>query len=927
MKIQTLVVLLLFGLIGGNVIHSQIITFDKTLPGLGATQVLQMDDGGYLLNCEIKLIKTNQDGYVEWIKENPQNLRIGKSMIKTLDGGYAAVANVGGVLGDIYVIKFNEMLDAIWIKNYNLPDYDEEAHAIIQLPDSSFVVSSKDGTKYLLRKTDSNGSLIWVKEFSGLATLNPSFLISLNNDGFLYWKPPDLIRMNFEAEIIWRDSLVRAYTAMLTEENNILVSTQWILRKYNLEGYLLWENDNYSITSMTRMKNGNYGFIRSGFFQGSPTTCGVMDTSGNIMNSFLLENRWGKYLSVTNEGGFIICGSDPYAWLIKTDSNLEYNAINLKKPLDGASLLVFNIYPIIWESNNVEYVNLEYSIDNKNTWGTIINYYPAESDTFYWTLPKLPSGDLFIRISDSFNSEVNDQSDPPQKALIYQASDYIAANEIFMWIHNDGLGSVNPELESGFYWSSGKDTSSPVIWSDGLIWGGKVNNEVRVNGIHYSFILHSGLKPGYILTNGQASDPLDIKAKIFKLKKNWQLLPPNAERERYEFDYLNWPVELGAPWNDKNGDNIFTLGTDEPAILGEETLFFVANDLDTAASKYNFGSDPLGLEFQVTTFGYNSELLKDVVFKKYRVINKGPNTISDMYLTYWTDDNIGWIYDDFGGCDTALNLGYTYNGDNFDEVYYGTAPPSVGHLIIQPPIIQAGLEDSARYGSGWKKGFRNIPINSFIVFKKPINTTWPIDTVSSQEYYELMKGLDNEGNPVFMYSGDPVAGSGWNDSGLDADRSYIITSGPFDMAPSDTQEVVIAILIKRGTNNLNSVTQLKNYAALIQNWYDNDFVTSINLEDLTFPLEYFLSQNYPNPFNPTTKIKYSIPAVGTQRAVSVQLKVYDILGTEIATLVNEYKHAGSYEVEFDGKNFAAGIYFFRITAGNWSDVKKMILLK
>ena len=87
-------------------------------------------------------------------------------------------------------------------------------------------------------------------------------------------------------------------------------------------------------------------------------------------------------------------------------------------------------------------------------------------------------------------------------------------------------------------------------------------------------------------------------------------------------------------------------------------------------------------------------------------------------------------------------------------------------------------------------------------------------------------------------------------------------------------------------------------------------------------LTFNLSQNYPNPFNPTTKIAYSIP-----KTSFVKLKVYDILGREVATLVDEEKSAGNYKVNFDGSNLTSGIYLFKIQVGNYSSVKKMILLK
>ena len=111
---------------------------------------------------------------------------------------------------------------------------------------------------------------------------------------------------------------------------------------------------------------------------------------------------------------------------------------------------------------------------------------------------------------------------------------------------------------------------------------------------------------------------------------------------------------------------------------------------------------------------------------------------------------------------------------------------------------------------------------------------------------------------------------------------------------------------------------------------------SIKLED-NYLSKYELSQNHPNPFNPATKIKYSIP-LGAQRDVSVQLKVYDVLGDEIALLVNEEKPPGTYEVEFSrnllNQVLTSGIYFYQlqIEAKNGvqpiiTKTKKMILLK
>ncbi|AFH50712.1 5'-Nucleotidase domain protein [Ignavibacterium album JCM 16511] len=94
----------------------------------------------------------------------------------------------------------------------------------------------------------------------------------------------------------------------------------------------------------------------------------------------------------------------------------------------------------------------------------------------------------------------------------------------------------------------------------------------------------------------------------------------------------------------------------------------------------------------------------------------------------------------------------------------------------------------------------------------------------------------------------------------------------------------------------------------------------------TQPKEFKLEQNYPNPFNPTTRIRYSIPNVGTGLALST-LKVYDILGNEVVTLVNEEKPAGYYEIEFNATELSSGVYFYRLQSGNFTQTKKMILMR
>jgi len=103
-----------------------------------------------------------------------------------------------------------------------------------------------------------------------------------------------------------------------------------------------------------------------------------------------------------------------------------------------------------------------------------------------------------------------------------------------------------------------------------------------------------------------------------------------------------------------------------------------------------------------------------------------------------------------------------------------------------------------------------------------------------------------------------------------------------------------------------------------------------DVAELYHPEEFKLYQNYPNPFNPGTNIKYSIPTVTIRQAQSdlfVTLKVYDVLGNEVATLVNERQPTGNYEVIFNASDLSSGVYFYTLRAGSFAESKKMLLLK
>lgn len=153
----------------------------------------------------------------------------------------------------------------------------------------------------------------------------------------------------------------------------------------------------------------------------------------------------------------------------------------------------------------------------------------------------------------------------------------------------------------------------------------------------------------------------------------------------------------------------------------------------------------------------------------------------------------------------------------------------------------------------------------------------------------------------------------------------------FYLPPGDTQSYLMYFYtdsipssgyIQMRFENVN--IQTNNF---VQNFFASTNISGINSTGIEIPEQFHLNQNYPNPFNPVTKIKFDIPSDVKGETSNMKLVIYNSLGKEVATLVNEKLSGGSYEVEFDGSNFASGIYFYKLVAGDFSETKRMVLLK
>ena len=931
-------------------IFSQTNTFIRSYSKGYGYNVINTKDRGYLIgdyvisaSTGIKLLKTDSSGNLIWEKSFDL-FRPGYSLLSLYqhpDGGYsfAAVKDINEP--NLYLLRLNESGDTIWTKKFTSDTNFDFGVSYVLTNDNGFlIVGSHSNGNVVIYKTDTSGNLIWQKIFEfSVTSSNITNIQKTYDDNFIIYVKHYLFKFTDNGDSLWAMNLTKYYNH-LTQANDsgfVLCGDGFII-KTDKSGNIKWTN-NYSgwrFQSVLQERSNDLVLVGGGILK--------IDSEGN--NLLELKNP-NVYYSVqnTDEGGLLISGSllgspsGGYVCVVKTNENGDVHGIGLTSFNVKDTYEIGREYTLTWYSQEVSNVNIDLTTDEGASWINLASNIPDEG-SYKFIMPGNISDKCKMKVSDANNPSVFCISMDYFTLLFNSSFDYIAVNQIKMWERNNGSGSFNPITESaGFYWPGGENATITASFADGLVWGGNVNGEIRVNGNTH----RAGLLPGKILPDGKAGEPV----LIWKILKYWQNIPAGPVRDKYEYNYNNWPGDLGAPYIDVDKDGKFTKGIDQPRFLGDEVLWFAANDLDTITSRFTYGSDPIGLEEQVTTFGYDKQDdLADVIFKKYKIINKSGKQIDDMYLAYWADPDLGDANDDYVGCDTTLNLGYCYNGNN-NDAEYGVAPPAIGYQFVQGPINKGSPVDSARINDKWRKGEKNLPMTAFSLYIGA-NSTYQDPNQGQHSgalmFYNNMQGLIWNGNrftdPItnlptkFVLPGDPVSGVGWYEGkgwpiGIaPRDARFLMSSGPFNFAPADTQEIVLAIIMARGTDNINSVAELKRKARVVQEFYDSHIPTSMK-DNKILPDKFELYQNYPNPFNPSTTIKYSIPPVGTSFMKSVQLKVYDILGREIATLVNEKQNPGIHNYTFSIINYklSSGVYFYRLVSGNYNQTKKMIILK
>lgn len=337
-------------------------------------------------------------------------------------------------------------------------------------------------------------------------------------------------------------------------------------------------------------------------------------------------------------------------------------------------------------------------------------------------------------------------------------------------------------------------------------------------------------------------------------------------RNIYRQDWIDWPAERGAPFYDADGDSQYNpafnadgtpklapngnetydpaVHADEPGLVGaDQVVWLVTNDLDVDSLAIFSGSPPIGLEQQITLFAFaRADELGQIIFKRFRLIYKGTLTtpigarIDSLYLCQWSDPDIGSFNDDLAGCDTGLDLGFVYKSSHPENYWaVGLPPPAVGYDVLAGPAVP-DAKGQGIFDFELRSGIRNLPMTSFAAFS-PGSQTAPSPLANynaTLQWWNLLRGfLPRPESPAmpfidpttdqltkFMFSGDPLTGTGWVDLDL-GDRKIVIPFGPVNMALGDTQEVVIATIVAIGTDRLTSISAMKFVDRAANQFLDN----------------------------------------------------------------------------------------------------------
>ena len=313
--------------------------------------------------------------------------------------------------------------------------------------------------------------------------------------------------------------------------------------------------------------------------------------------------------------------------------------------------------------------------------------------------------------------------------------------------------------------------------------------------------------------------------------------------------------------------NVIPYQITQPGIISNQ-------DGNTEFTDANGGASTIGLDIKESTYEWNDPDNDDYVIFRYKIKNTSGSAINNFYMGMFDDWDIGVNgASNKADYDPVTKMGYVWRSDNTPTTY-------VGMVLL----------------SGTNNTWWAIDNDSTVA-----GTPWGIYASfnDARKFQSISSGIGR------TQAG--IAGAG-------GDISAVYGSGPYNLAPN--QEIIIGYALVAADN----LVDLKTNANNAKTKYNT--VLGISSFDPILPSKYSLAQNFPNPFNPTTSINYSLMKNGF-----TSLRVYDMLGKEVAILVNGIQIAGSYSYNFDATKLSSGVYYYKLESEGFTDTKRMMLVK
>ena len=469
-----------------------------------------------------------------------------------------------------------------------------------------------------------------------------------------------------------------------------------------------------------------------------------------------------------------------------------------------------------------------------------------------------------------------------------------------------------------------------------FLTGGTLMSKIEGNKIHHTEPSSSSTVYGIRIDN---ADAIVSKNKIYNLRT--QVLSPNAVKGIFIIG------SLGSALRSVVHNNFISMtgnvecpvdGIDYNGYAENSVSFFYNSIYLNDAGFYNHTSSGI----KIRGASNNMEIKNNIVVNKRYNLATGDGKHYAVYVSN-TSGITSMNYNNFFSLGTFNHLGY----------WNGTVISSLAAWQAATQFDINSVSKDVQFISDNDLHLTGVSLGDFYLTATPINSiTIDFDGEPRHPLYPYM-GADESllyPLPVELISFNATAQNGvvtlnWTTSSETNNKG-------FEILRSEKQETISEKWIKIGfvegkgtTTKLSDYTfidtEVKNsgkfYYCLKQIDFDGSFDYSKEVEvviDLN-PSEFALFQNYPNPFNPTTTIKFNIPTPpsssplvkGRNEVGFVNLKVYDILGKEVATLVNDYQEAGSHQIDFNASNFPSGVYIYQLRAGNFISSKTMMVIK